>query len=97
MEHRPKKVAGNKWSQPKTEAMCAANKALGVGLPKPIGAYITIPHALDAEHGVTGFSVCPAGFQSYLIQSFLVSQCLFCTTMEVCNFFFFFFLVELGF
>jgi hypothetical protein len=46
------------------ESMWAATgKAIGSGLPKPIG--IMTPHVLDSRHGTTGFSVCPAEFQSY--------------------------------
>jgi hypothetical protein len=57
-----RKVVGNEWNQFKRATMWA--KAVGVGMPKPFGAHITMPHTMDAGHGATGFNVCPAGFQS---------------------------------
>jgi hypothetical protein len=40
--------------------MTANNKAIGAGLPKPIGSYNMPPRALDAGHRAIRFNVCPA-------------------------------------
>jgi hypothetical protein len=74
------------------------------GLPKLIGACITIPGGMDARHRATGFNVCPAGFSLALSNPFIpiISFCLFFFLvsfrvgmftlcyhiLEVCNFLF---------
>jgi hypothetical protein len=47
MECLLRKAMDSKWSHPRRKVMWVANsKALGVGLPKPIGTHIT-PHASE--------------------------------------------------
>jgi hypothetical protein len=66
MEHLLRKTTGNEWSHPKREAMWAvASKTIWAGLPKLVGVYIR-SHGPYVGHGATGFSVCPAGFWSYI-------------------------------
>jgi hypothetical protein len=41
------------------------SKDIGAGLPKPLRAHTMSPCSPDGRHESTGFSVYPAGFQSY--------------------------------
>jgi hypothetical protein len=54
----PKNAAGNEYSQFRSQAKLAINsKAIGVGLPKALGAHILLPCAPDVGHGAIGFNV----------------------------------------
>jgi hypothetical protein len=66
VENLLRKATGNKQSQPKRDNMWTANnKVMEAGLPKSTRAHITTPFAPDVGHEATGFTVFPAGFQSF--------------------------------
>jgi hypothetical protein len=49
-EHLPRKATSSEWNQPKKEVVKAAHgKAIGAGLPEPIGAHILVPCAPNAR------------------------------------------------
>jgi hypothetical protein len=47
--------------------LCGLQTERPLDLPKPFGAHILIPCALDAGQGATGFKVCPALVHFFLV------------------------------
>jgi hypothetical protein len=97
VECLPNKTVILEYSHPKREAMWAATgKAIGMGLPKPVGTHVMIPHVPDVPCGDTGFHVysgrfwfCSAPILVILCSSLLEWKHLLCAIV-----FFFFAMLE---
>jgi hypothetical protein len=68
VKYLPRKAIDKEWNQLKGEAMWVEKtKVIVTRKPKPVGAHIMTPHALDIRDGVIGFRFVILGFSLALL------------------------------